>query len=58
MRTWADFVNGMNGDDGYSFTRRLHGWDSPLTIHARPGYDDVTGVGSPAGSAFVAALGK
>jgi hypothetical protein len=22
-------------------------WDDPLTIHVRPGYDDVTGVGAP-----------
>jgi hypothetical protein len=31
-------------------------FDSGLTIHTAPGYDDVTGVGTPNGAAFLAAL--
>jgi hypothetical protein len=31
-------------------------FDTGLTIHTRNGYDDVTGVGSPNGSAFLTAL--
>ena len=52
----ADYVNGLDDSNGYSYTVRLFGWDQNLTIHARPGYDDVTGVGTPTGSDFIKAV--
>jgi subtilase family serine protease len=52
----SDFVNGVDAANGYSYTVRRLGWDSVLTIHARAGYDDVTGVGSPTGAAFLTAV--
>ncbi|MGH3098372.1 MAG: S53 family peptidase [Streptosporangiales bacterium] len=51
----VDYVNGVNGDDGYTYKLRTLSYDEPLTIHAAPGYDDVTGVGSP-GSSFLTSL--
>ena len=45
-----------DASDGYIYTARWFDCDEPLTIHVRPGYDDVTGVGSPNGSAFLDAL--
>ena len=50
----ADFVNGVNKTDGVSFGLRT--LNVTGTIHTRPGYDDVTGVGSPRGRAFIEAL--
>jgi subtilase family serine protease len=52
----ANFVNGENGEDGYSYITRTFDWDEPLTIHVRPGYDDITGVGSPNGTAWLNAV--
>ena len=43
----VDFNNSENGTDGYTYSARWFDWDEPLTIHVRPGYDDVTGVGAP-----------
>jgi subtilase family serine protease len=54
----AEFVDGVDPRDGYVYTVRLLGYDAPLTIHTRSGYDDVTGVGSPNGPAFLAAIGR
>lgn len=52
----TDFVNGENGKDGYTYTARWFDADQFLTIHVRPGYDDVTGVGSPDGGAWLDAV--
>jgi subtilase family serine protease len=52
----ADYLNGENAAGGYGYTLRSLNFDSGLTIHTRAGYDDVTGVGSPNGAAFLAAL--
>jgi subtilase family serine protease len=52
----ADYVNTVDPSEGYVYSLRALGFDSGLTIHARPGYDDITGVGSPDGTAFLAAL--
>jgi subtilase family serine protease len=52
----VDFVNGVDGTDGYTYTARWFDFDGPLTIHVRPGYDDITGVGSPAGQAWLDSL--
>jgi subtilase family serine protease len=49
----ADYVNGVDASKGYSYTARWFDVDEPLTIHVRPGYDDVTGVGTPAGEAWL-----
>ncbi len=54
----ADYVNGVDATDGYSYTARSFDDDEPLTIHVLQGYDDVTGVGSPNGSAWLAAVTK
>ncbi len=51
----SDYVNGVDGTNGYRFTLRTFGFDG-LTIHARDGYDDETGMGSPDGSAFLKAI--
>ena len=52
----ADFVNGVDATAGFRYTRRSLNFDAGLTIHTAPGYDPVTGVGSPDGSAFLTAL--
>jgi hypothetical protein len=53
----SDYVNGQDGTNGYSYTVRLFGFDDGLTIKARNGYDDTTGVGTPKGQAFLTAVG-
>ena len=53
----VDYVNGENAADGLSTTLRRLGYDQVLTIHAAPGYDDVTGIGTPTGTAFLDAVG-
>jgi hypothetical protein len=50
----VDFVNGENAGDGTTTTLRT--LNSTGTIRVRPGYDDVTGRGTPNGSAFLTAL--
>ncbi|MFL6174755.1 MAG: protease pro-enzyme activation domain-containing protein [Marmoricola sp.] len=52
----ADFVNGVDAADGYTYSARWFDRDDMLSIHVRPGYDDVTGVGSPAGESWLAAI--
>jgi subtilase family serine protease len=52
----TDYVNGVNNAQGKFWRLRTAG--IPTTIFTRPGYDDVTGVGSPNGPAFVRALGR
>ncbi len=49
-------MNSEDASDGYTYITRTFDWDEPLTIHVRPGYDDVTGVGSPAGTAWLNAV--
>lgn len=52
----VDYVNGVDASDGYVYSARWFDDDGPLTIHVRPGYDDVTGVGSPNGATWLNAL--
>lgn len=52
----VDYVNGTDDGGGYSYTLRRLGFDDPLTIKVRKGYDDVTGVGTPNGDAFLSAV--
>ncbi len=51
----VDYANGFDASDGLITSLRT--FNQTGTIHTRAGYDDVTGVGSPAGSIFVKALG-
>ena len=44
-----DYNNGTNGKDGTTFT--LRSIDRDNSLKAKPGYDDATGIGSPAGGA-------
>jgi subtilase family serine protease len=46
-----DYVNGVDATDGT--TTKLRSFNTTGTIHTRPGYDDVTGVGTPDGQAFI-----
>ena len=52
----SDYVNGVDESDGYSYTARWFDWDYGLTIKVAPGYDDVTGIGSPNGAAWLATV--
>jgi subtilase family serine protease len=44
----SDYVNGVDATAGYRFT--LREMDQTGTLHTVPGYDDVTGRGTPSGS--------
>jgi subtilase family serine protease len=50
----VDYVNQQNADDGLITSLRTMNFTQSL--HTRPGYDDVTGVGTPAGTAFLDSL--
>jgi subtilase family serine protease len=52
----SDYVNGVDPADGYVYSARTFDSDGALTIHVRPGYDDVTGVGVPHGQAWLDAV--
>ena len=52
----SDYVNGVDAGNGYAYTARYFDADEQLTIHVRPGYDDVTGVGVPNGQAWLDAV--
>ena len=52
----SDYVNGVDDTDGYVYSARTFDSDGALTIHVRPGYDDVTGVGVPNGQAWLDAV--
>ena len=54
----VDYVNGVDASDGYSYSARWFDDDTPLTIHVRSGYDDVTGVGAPNGTTWLSAVTK
>lgn len=51
----VDYVNGVDGGEGTTTSLRSLGKDSSL--HAVVGYDDVTGVGTPA-AGYVASYGR
>lgn len=52
----TDYVNGVDASAGYVYSERTFDSDAALTIHVRPGYDDVTGVGVPNGQAWLTAV--
>ena len=52
----VDYINSENAAGGLRTTLRYLSFDQSLTIHAAPGYDNVTGRGTPTGEAFLTAL--
>ncbi|MBB2987302.1 S53 family peptidase [Terracoccus luteus] len=52
----VDYANGVNAKDGTITSLRTI--NQTQSIWVRPGYDDVTGVGSPNGVAFLAAMAR
>ncbi|MGZ4719239.1 S53 family peptidase [Oryzihumus sp.] len=52
----VDFTNGFDASGGTVTSLRT--FNQTGTIYTRPGYDDVTGLGSPNGWSFLAALSK
>jgi len=44
-QTRVDFVNGVDDSDGYSYSTRT--WDQDSSLKTVPGWDDVTGIGTP-----------
>ncbi|MEQ0564427.1 S53 family peptidase [Amycolatopsis sp. NEAU-NG30] len=54
----VNYNNSVDASAGYSApSLRSLDADAVLTIHVRDGYDDVTGIGTPNGTAFLTALG-
>ena len=51
----VDFVNGVDDTDGLIYS--LRSLDQTQSIFTRKGYDDVTGIGTPNGLAYVNGLG-
>jgi subtilase family serine protease len=57
LAVWrADYANGVDASEGTVFSLRT--LDQTQTISTRPGYDDVTGVGTPIMSVYAKQLGK
>lgn len=52
----ADYVNAIDPTKGVVYSLRALG--TPTSIWARPGYDDVTGVGTPQGATYITMLGR
>jgi subtilase family serine protease len=53
-----NYKNNVNPARGYFVDLSTLGFDTGLTIHVRPGYDDVTGIGSPNGDVWLEALSQ
>jgi subtilase family serine protease len=49
----SDYVNGIDASDGLAYSLRT--FNQTLSLNTTPGYDDVTGLGTPSGS-FLDAL--
>ena len=52
----VDYVNSVDASAGYKYSARWFDLDEALTIHVVPGYDNVTGLGSPNGAAWLSAV--
>ncbi|GAB3677757.1 S53 family peptidase [Angustibacter aerolatus] len=52
----VDYANGVDATDGTITSLRSLDDQLGTTIRTRTGYDDVTGIGSPNGEAFISAL--
>jgi subtilase family serine protease len=51
----VDYANGLDAADG--IIKSVRSFDfTGLTIHTTPGYDNVTGLGTPAGALFLLAI--
>ena len=50
----VDYANSVDASKGLVTTART--MDVGQSIHTRAGYDDITGVGSPRGAAFLSAM--
>jgi subtilase family serine protease len=53
-----NYKNNVDPARGYFVSLRTLSFDSGLTIRVRCGYDDVTGIGSPNGAAWLEALSQ
>jgi subtilase family serine protease len=53
-----NYKNNVDPARGYFVDLSTLDFDSRLTIHVRRGYDDVTGIGTPNGAAWLAALSQ
>lgn len=51
----ANYINGVDASDGLSYVLRT--MNQTLSLQTTPGYDDVTGLGTPTGS-FLSALSQ
>ena len=49
----TDFVNGVDASNGLAYSLRT--FNQTLSLQTTPGYDDVTGLGTPT-SSFIAAI--
>jgi hypothetical protein len=52
----VNFANGVNAKDGLEYSLRT--MNQTGTLHTVPGYDDVTGRGTPNGWSFLKALAR
>jgi subtilase family serine protease len=52
-----DFVNGVDPSGGITTSLRTLDARNDTTIRTRSGYDDITGIGTPNGEQFLAAVG-
>lgn len=55
--TRTDWVNSVDASKGITTAFRSFD-DEAQSLHLRPGYDNITGVGSPRGTAFLRAVGR
>jgi subtilase family serine protease len=53
-----NYKNNVDPAGGSFVSLRTLGFDTRLTIHVRRGYDDVTGIGSPNGDAWLESLSQ
>jgi subtilase family serine protease len=53
----VDYANGVDAADGELTSLRSIDVEVGTILRTRSGYDDITGIGSPNGSAFVRSLG-
>jgi subtilase family serine protease len=54
----VDYVNSVDATEGTTTSLRTLDTTVGTILRARTGYDDITGIGSPSGSAFLSALAR
>ena len=52
----SDYINGVDASNGYRYSARWFDQEQGLSIHVVSGYDDMTGLGSPNGEAWLSGL--